>query len=125
MLILIQSSLVISSIALLWRSTLTKNKNMGKYLKNIFPIFLGKALTCGLCFTYWVALFFALFYEPINFAFFQFNNFENFIIKYISHVFLSWMLVGFISVSLRFLFVFLQEKVNQLYSTNNGGAHNH
>ncbi len=123
MLTIIQISFIIASISILWRSTLNKNKKIGKYLKNKFPVFLGTALTCGLCFTYWISLFFILLYQPLDF--FMFNTFDNPTVKHISHTFLSWMFVGFISVFLRFLYVLLQEKVNQIYSINNGGVHDH
>lgn len=123
--ILIQSSLIVASVSILWRSTLNKNKSIGKYLRNKFPVFLGTALTCGLCFTYWVTLFFVLAYKPLPLDFFIFNNFENFEPKYISYLFLSWMIIGYGAVSFRFLYVFLQEKVNYLYSLNNNGLHNH
>jgi hypothetical protein len=125
MLILIQSSFIIASIAILWRSTLNKKPNLGKFLKKTFPAFLGTALTCGLCFTYWVALGFVLFYNPLPFDFFTFNDFICYKTIYFSHIFLSWMFIGFVAVFFRFLYVFLQEKVNYIYSLNNGGVHNH
>lgn len=124
MLTLFQSSLIIASIAILWRSTLNKNKNISIFLKKYFPNFLHTALTCGLCFTYWVTLFFVLFFDPLPVEFFVFNDFTCCQTRYTSHLFLSWMFIGFSSVSFRFLYVFLQEKVNQIYTINHGD-HNH
>lgn len=121
MLILIQSSLIISSVAILWRSTLNKNHKLGPYLRKVFPVFLGTALTCGLCFTYWVALFFIILFNPLPVEFFSFNYGQNFWI----HIFFSWMSLGFVSVFLRFLFAFMQEKVNYYHSLNNNGEHKH
>ncbi len=121
MLSLIQSSLIISSIAILWRSTLNKNDNLGAYLRNFFPVFLGTALTCGLCFTYWISLFFVLVFNPLPLNFFEFNYNNNFF----THIFFSWMNIGFVSLFLRFLFAFLQEKVNYFHSLNNNGKHKH
>jgi len=116
------SSSVIASISILWRSTLNKFPKSRSKIKSIFPYFLGTALTCGLCFTYWVAFFFVLIFKPFHLEDFEliknlnyFNNLFNF--------FVSWMILGLIAIFIRFVFAFLQEKVNYMNEVNGHGHH--
>ncbi len=118
---LFQSSLIIASLTILWRSTLNKNDKLGPYLRKAFPVFLGTALTCGLCFTYWITLFFSLIFNPLPLEFFIFNSKNNFLI----HIFFSWMSIGFVALVFRFSFALIQEKVNYYHSLNNDGEHKH
>lgn len=121
MFILIQTSFIIASITILWRSTLRKHSNLGIALRKKFPIFIGVALTCGTCFSYWVALFFILVFQPFPLGYFSFIPVHT----YAVHLFFSWMYLGFAVIVLRFLFALLQETVDYLHVQNNHGVHKH
>jgi hypothetical protein len=117
-------SIVSASISILWRNTLNKFE-LNKKLQKKFPVFLGTALTCGSCFVYWISLFFIIIYSPVDLSFFTFNNFSNITIKYLSHLFLSWMMIGTIALYIRFIYVLIQENVNRLNHLNEQHPHNH
>lgn len=121
MLILIQSSFIITSITILWRSTLRKNSNLGPAIRKKFPVFIGVALTCGTCFSYWIVLIFVLVCRPFPIGYFSFVPLHT----YWVHVFFSWMYLGFSVVLLRFLFALIQEKVDYFHLLNNHGEHKH
>jgi hypothetical protein len=99
---IIFSVLSISGVAVLWRKLLHDHPVWKDWIVFHMPV-LGKALTCGLCFTYWLALFFVLWRNPLP-------NWTGSV--FVVHVSLSWMVVAFISVFLRFSYVAIQELVH-------------
>lgn len=114
---------VVASLSILWRSTLNKIPNSREKIKEKLPFPFGTAITCGLCFTYWVAFFVVLVFNP-----FSGENFFYEDIGIIATFFLSWMMLGLPSVFIRFLFALLQEKVNEMNEINGHGhhhSHNH
>jgi hypothetical protein len=123
--IIITSALIISAISILWRSTLKKKPAMSEKLKKTFPFFLGTAITCGLCFTFWVSFFFVLIFNPIPQTFFSFNNFENLSVVFFSHRFLSWMILGVVALFIRFTYAILEETVDKLNELNGHSHHHH
>jgi hypothetical protein len=118
---LLQSALVVASVAVLWRSTLKKKPHLAEKIQEKFPFFLGTAITCGLCFTFWTAFFFVLIFNP--FSFFELNHFLG-VAGILAHFFLSWMLVGVLALVIRFAYAILEETVD-LLSKKNGHAHTH
>lgn len=121
----LQSIFVVAALSILWRSTLNKKPHLRDYLKKLFPFFLGTALTCGLCFTFWTTLGFVVFYNPLPIDFFVFNSFANEHARFLSHLFLSWMCIGTPALFVRFLFALLQEEVNFMNEKNGNGHHHH
>jgi len=121
----VQSAIVVASISILWRSTLNKKPWLREKLQGKFPVFLGTALTCGLCFTYWTAFLFVLAYRPLPYDFFGFNSFSNPAARWSSYFFLSWMTVGTCAVFIRFAFALLQEGVNRMNEVNGNSHHHH
>ena len=121
----LQSMVVIASISILWRSTLNKKDALRVGIQKKFPIFLGTALTCGLCFTYWVTLVFVIIFSPIPANFFSFTSGFSEGLSFVFHLFFSWMFIGFGALSLRFLYALLQEGVNKLNHANGTGGHGH
>ena len=59
------SSLVVAGVALLWRNFRYDNENPANIYINRLNYWLRKPITCGLCFTYWVALVFVIFFNPL------------------------------------------------------------
>ena len=121
----LQSMVIIASISILWRSTLNKKDALRVSLQKIFPVFLGTALTCGLCFTYWITLVFVLTVTPIPYGFFSFSHHTYPVVSGILHTFFSWMFIGLGALFLRFLYALLQEHVNKLNHVNGTGGHGH
>ena len=120
---LLQSALVVASIAILWRSTLKKKPELADKIQKTFPFFLGTAITCGLCFTFWAAFFFVLTFNPFSPAFFEFNHFSD-LAGSLAHFFLSWMLIGVTALVIRFSYAILEETVDVL-TKKNGHSHTH
>lgn len=120
---IIISSLVVASLSILWRSTLNKIPHSREKIKKALPFFFGTAITCGLCFTYWLAFFFVIMFNPFSPELFPFNNFESVFIKKAAHFLISWMIIGLPAVFLRFLFALIQEKVNYMNEINGHGHH--
>ncbi len=122
--LIIQSALVVSAISILWRSTLKKKPKLTENIKKTFPFFLGTAITCGLCFTFWVTFFFVIIFNPLPVSFFPFNDFENLLTLFFTHRFLSWMLIGVVALFIRFTYAILEETVDKLNELN-GHSHHH
>ncbi len=110
---IILSVLTISGVAVLWRKLLHDHPQWKEWIVFRMPV-LSKALTCGLCFTYWLAFFFVLWRNPIP-------NWTHSVL--ITHFFLSWMVVAFVAVFLRFLYVSLQELVHYQVHVLRGEHH--
>lgn len=97
----------IAGLAVLWRNWLADHPNW----KSLIERKLGtksKVLTCGSCFTFWLALVVIIILKPLN---------QNL------HIIIQWFSVGFSSVFLRFLYVLIQEKVSKL--VHEGKHHQH
>lgn len=104
----------IAGFTVLWRKILHDFPVIGEQLSLRLPV-VGKAFTCGLCFTYWISLFFVLWYNPVP-------NWTGTLFAF--HLFLSWMVVAFGAVFLRFLYVSIQELVHyQVHHLR--GEHHH
>lgn len=88
--------------AVLWRNWLEHHENWKNYLKKKLGVF-NKALLCGSCFTYWLALFALL----IN------NPFEQNIKSDFLFFFASWMSIAYIAVLMRFSYILIQESVSE------------
>ena len=119
------SSLVVAGIAVLWRALRMRHGNLVKFLRKHLGSF-ATAFLCGFCFTYWVSFIYLLFFNPLtdwqlplryNFP----TNIETFIL-----FLCSWMALGFVSVTFRFIFVLLKETVDHFtHHINPNPNHTH
>lgn len=99
----------LAGFAILWRNWLVDHPSWKQW------IFINlksthKILTCGSCFSYWISLLVILIWNPLFLLF-------SFILKTESYIIISlfsWMSLSFGVVSLRFLYVALQEYVSSL-----------
>jgi hypothetical protein len=57
---------VIAGIALLWRNFRYDTDNPANTYINQLNYWLQKPITCGLCFTFWTALIFDIFFDPLQ-----------------------------------------------------------
>lgn len=91
---LILSFSVIAGVALLYRNYRYDQENsLNKYIDRL-PYFLNKPLSCGLCFTFWVALAYNFVFTPLDFWSpefrYQFSNTTKEVLTFLS----SWMILG-------------------------------
>ncbi len=100
----------IAGLAIIWRNWLIDHKQFSSFLKKI-P-FLGKALTCGSCFTYWISLLALTIYNPIKD--WPILSYNNVYINFLFTLLFQWMAISFGAVFLRFIYVLIQELVNYL-----------
>lgn len=105
------SSFTIAGIAVIWRNWLHDHPAWKEYIQKYLKGFY-KVLLCGSCFTYWISLLFLLIHNPLQSWILE----EPIIFKMAA----SWMALAFLSVSLRFLYVLIQENVHRLVH-----AHDH
>jgi len=106
----------VAGIAVLWRNWLEDHKNFKKWIEKYSGGF-SKALTCGSCFTYWIALFVTLVVQPLSF----WTPVGDTVLFYVFiNILLQWMALSWLSVFLRFAYVALQELVNyQVHTLRN------
>ncbi|MEK7612193.1 MAG: hypothetical protein AAB407_02535 [Patescibacteria group bacterium] len=122
------TSIVVAGTAVLWRSLLNNSAWLRNAVKNILPGKIAKAVTCGLCFTYWLALFAVIISDPLRgwvppWRFAMAVELES-LLSFMT----SWMAIGFGAVALRFVYVVIQESVNYFTHTLNashGKTHEH
>ncbi|MFM2357996.1 MAG: hypothetical protein RJA61_733 [Candidatus Parcubacteria bacterium] len=100
----ILSGMSVAGIAVIWRNWLEDHSNWNIWIKK----YLGKGhkiLTCGSCFTYWLALTLTLTTKPLG-LWLPFGVEFN-----ILNAALQWMALSWLGVFLRFSYVALQELV--------------
>jgi len=105
--------LAIAGIAVLWRNLiLTSQAGKGWLARwvDALPMRLSKSLTCGSCFTYWLALFFIFWFDPFNG---QYN------------IIITWMALAMGAVFIRFAYVALQELVTYQTHVLSDDGHKH
>jgi len=123
------SSFVVAGIAILWRALRMRHGELVKFLRKYLGFF-ATALLCGFCFTYWTAFFFLLFFNPLQAWQLPLRyGFEGEFYSLL-HFLCSWMALGFVSVTLRFIFVLLKESVDHFThhinpNPNHQHTHNH
>ena len=106
------SACAVAGFAVIWRNWLAQHKKAELFLKEQLRGF-SRVLTCGSCFTYWLALAMTLVHDPVpSFAWTVFPR-EG-IFYDAPRVLISWMALAYVSVLLRFAYVLIQEKVSTL-----------
>ncbi len=96
----------ISGISVLWRKLLIDFPRLDYFLEHKLSL-LGHALRCGFCYTYWLSLFAVLYFQPLEFVTKFLDEMTN--LDYILSYVLSWMAIAFLTQSLRFVFIILQQ----------------
>jgi hypothetical protein len=115
---IIFSSLCIAGIAIIWREVLMQNPNIKEWILRFIPFPFGKAITCGFCFTYWLSLFVVVCIDPLSgwlppFRFPVYSFFVPFV-----QILSSWMIIGTIALTLRFLNIFIHEIIHFIIRKN-------
>lgn len=104
------SAMAIAGMTVLWRSWLRDHSSWTIALGRI-PFRLGKSLTCGTCFTFWLTLVILLLVRPAL-PEFQSNIFaSNEAISHIVSLFLQWMALSWAALIGRFTYAALEEVV--------------
>ena len=111
----------VAGAAVLWRNWLEDHKNFKSWIVSSLGG-LHKAVTCGSCFTYWLALLFTIIIAPLVYWTPLTNT--SFI-SFIVNTFLQWMALAWLSVFFRFLYVSIQELVNYQVHTLRDHGHEH
>lgn len=99
----------VAGFSAIWRNWVEDHPRWESFIKKV----LGKAhkvLTCGPCFTYWVALAFTLIINPLN-GWMPMN--DSYIIGFLGNIFLRWMAFSWLSVFFRFAYTSLQQYVRK------------
>lgn len=101
----------VAGVAVLWRNFLEMNPRVRDLLRKYLPAALFKALTCGSCFTYWIALAAVVMVGsspgPL-------------------HLFLDWMATAMGASIIRFGYVYIQESVHDIvHSRDRHEGHGH
>lgn len=105
------SATALAGLAVLWRNWLADHPNWTAAIKKIFGP-LNKALTCGSCFTFWIALAFVLIFNPLESFLTALLPAEILFFK-ISAYLIQWFSLGWTALFLRFSYVAIQEHVSR------------
>jgi hypothetical protein len=118
-------TLAAAGIALIWRDLLIDFPKLKARVKAL-PFPLGKALTCGSCFTYWLSLVFVLAIDPLGGWLPALTFSAPVWLHEAVRVLFSWMAFGTAAVTMRFTAVAVQELVHyQTHVLNEPSRHCH
>jgi len=119
------STLVVSGIAVLWRALRMRHAGLVAFLRKYLG-FYATAFLCGFCFTFWVSFFYLLVFNPLESWVLPFRYIPSGPIVSFLHFLCSWMALGFVSVTFRFVFVLLKESVDHFtHHINPNPNHSH
>ena len=116
---LIMTGLIIGSFAVIWRKLLNDLPQLREGIKTHIPYPLSRALTCGFCFTYWFSLGSLIIFNPLNGWLPPMQPIIPSMLGPSIYLSVSWMLLGFIALLWRSLFVMIQEFIDyEMYVWN-------
>ncbi len=118
-------SLSVAGAAVLWRNILRDWPALSQFLRNHTHPLVNKSLQCGFCFTYWIGLIAVTIMNPLSVWAVPFRFYINPLFSRGIHFILSWMIVGIISVTVRFFYVILQETVHYFVHHINPDPNHH
>ena len=115
----ILTSFTVAGIAVLWRSFLYDSAALRDGIRARLPKFFAKALTCGMCFTYWLSLLVVVVFDPLG-GWLPPLRFGVAPWAYAPlQITVSWMAIGMLSVFIRFSYAALSELVHyQVHHVN-------
>ncbi len=115
----ILTSCAIAGAAVVWRSFLYDFKWLREGIKSHTPIYIGKMLTCGTCFTYWLTLLVVIIFDPLaGWLPTQRVQLGGEVAVLLQIVF-SWMAIALIATLLRFGYAAISELVHyQVHKLN-------
>lgn len=99
------SAAAVAGTAIIWRNWLMDHPAWKQTLERLLPT-AHKILTCGSCFTYWLALAFTLCADPLSF----WSPFPA--IGVFLNIWARWMALSWLAVFMRFAYVAIQEHVH-------------
>jgi biopterin-dependent aromatic amino acid hydroxylase len=108
------TGLGIGSFAVIWRKLLNDLPRLRDFIQKRIPYPLSRALMCGFCFTYWLSLASLIIFDPLNGWLPPLQGFTSPTLHPFAYLFLSWMLLGFVALLWRSLFVIIQELIGHL-----------
>ncbi len=119
------SSFVVAGVSVLWRAIRMRHGAVVKFLRTKFGFF-ATAFLCGFCFTYWTAFVYLLVFNPLKPWAFPFRFPLPLPLQSTIEFLASWMALGFVAVSFRFIFVLLKELVDHFtHHINPNPNHTH
>lgn len=116
---LVMTALPIGGFAVIWRKLLNDLPQLRDGIRNHIPYPLSRALVCGFCFTYWLSLASLAVFDPLGAWLPPLTPFMPPALDPLIHLGLSWMMLGFVALLWRSLFVIIQEFIDyQMYTWN-------
>jgi hypothetical protein len=116
---LVMTGLAIGSLAIIWRKLLNDLPRLREGIKIYIPYPISRALVCGFCFTYWLSLGSLVVFNPLGGWLPPIQPFIPAMLDPMIYILVSWMLLGFIALLWRSLFVILQELIDyEMYAWN-------
>lgn len=96
-------SLAIAGIGRLWIKIQKDFPGLTSWIKKTLPELLVKAITCSLCFTYWLTFLLVLFFNPLlGWSPSVRTEAPEYLINFL-YFFLSWMSIGTMAWIIRFI----------------------
>lgn len=117
---IVLGSMAIAGFAVVWRNWLEDHAGLKAWILHAFRYGkLHKVVTCGSCFTYWLALAYTIAFAPLA----PWTPAAGYGAAPLMNMFIHWMTLAWLSVTLRFLYVALQELVS--YQVHKLKGHQH
>lgn len=113
------SCLFVAGVSVLWRNMREDLPKIDTLFLNRLPWIFRKSLKCGYCFTMWFAFFFLCVFQPLE-DWIPPNHLSPSLIP-IVRFFFHWIVLGFLSAAIRFVYVIWQERVHDI--VHNRGHH--
>lgn len=98
----------VAGFSAIWRNWVEDHPLWERALKKILGDF-HKVLTCGPCFTYWLALAYTLLAGPLR----MWSPFGEIPLSFILNPIAQWMAFAWLAVFLRFAYIALQQYVRK------------
>jgi len=103
--------MAVAGFSAIWRNLLEDNVWLEKDIKKGLGI-MHKVLTCGPCFTYWLALAFTLAFRPLGV--WMPADWDIVWLSFATNLFFQWMAFAWLCAFLRFAYTTLQQCVRKL-----------
>lgn len=116
---IVMAGLAIGSFAVIWRKLLNDLPRLRDSIKKYIPYPISRALVCGFCFTYWLSLVSLVVFNPLGDWLPPLQSIVPVALDPFIYISISWMILGFIALLWRSLFVIIQELIDyEMYTWN-------